>query len=87
MHLKLMKLSQAEVVKCRSLMYVTHKITLGLRCKQRRVPLLLEETQEKFRAREILKVLSTESYRADSRIRLARTDGEYPSPFLLPTAI
>ena len=36
----------------------------------RRAPLLLEGTQEKFRAREILKVLSTESYRTDSRIRL-----------------
>ena len=56
----------------------------------RRAPLLLEGTQEKFRAREILKVLSTESYRADTVVLgwvLARTDGEYPSPFPPPHTI
>ena len=36
----------------------------------RRAHLLLEATQKKLRARENLKVLSTESYRTDSRIRL-----------------
>ena len=36
----------------------------------KRAPLLLERTQEKIRARGMLKVLSTESYHTDSRIRL-----------------
>ena len=43
-----------------------------------------------FRAKEILKVQSTESYRTDSLVSgwvLARTDGEYPSPFPPPHTI
>ena len=37
----------------------------------RRAPLLLERSQEKIRAREMLKVLKTESYHTDSCIRLS----------------
>ena len=47
----------------------------------------IEATQEGFRARELLKVLSTESYRTDSRIGLGATDDEYPSPFPPPHSI
>ena len=43
---------------------------MKVRLTHRSAPLLLEGTQKKFKAREILEVLSTESYRTDSRIRL-----------------
>ena len=52
----------------------------------RRAPLLLEGTQEKFRAREILKVLSTESYRTDSRIRLGTGAYRRRVPFPFPAS-
>ena len=55
-----------------------------LRSDHRRAPLLLERTQVKIRARGMLKVLSTESYRTDSRIRLGtgayRRRIPFPSP-------
>ena len=49
----------------------------------RRAPLLLERTLEKIRARKMLKVLSTESYRTATVVSgwiLTRTDGEYRFP-------
>ena len=55
----------------------------------RRAPLLLERSQEKIRAREMLKVLSTETYRTDSRIMLdtGAYRRQYPSPFPPPHTI
>ena len=54
-----------------------------LRLSHRRASLSIERTQEGFRAREMLKVQSTESYHTDSRIRLGA--GAYrrqlPFPF------
>ena len=52
----------------------------------RRAPLLLEGTQEKFRVREILKVLSTESYCTDSRIRLGTGAYRQQIPFPFPAS-
>ena len=52
----------------------------------RRAPLSLEGTQEKFRARKILKVLSTESYRTDIRIRLGTGAYRRRVPILFPAS-
>ena len=44
----------------------------------------IEGTREEFRAREILKVQSTESYRTDSRIRLGTGAYRQLVPFPFP---
>ena len=46
----------------------------------------LDGTQEKFRAKEILKVLNTESYRFDSRISLGTGAYRRRIPFPFPAS-
>ena len=46
----------------------------------------LDGTQEKFRAKEILKVLNTESYRSDSRISLGTGAYRRRIPFPFPAS-
>ena len=57
-----------------------------MRWKHRKARLSLEGIQDKFRAREILKVLSTESYRTDSRIRLGTGTYRRQIPFPFPAS-
>ena len=55
-------------------------------CSQKSAFITLEGTQERIKAREILKVLSTESYRTDSRITLGTGAYQRRVPFPFPAS-